>query len=122
MQALIAANQAPPPPLTGTFLIDTGASGTCIDDTFISQLGLQPTGVVPIKTPSTGGGLHHCNQFDVSMFIPGGVVGQGYLIEAIPIISTHLQSQGIDGLIGRDVLDNCTLIYNGTAHHFTLAY
>jgi hypothetical protein len=121
MQAIIAANGTVPTPITGTFLIDTGASGTCVDDTFIAQLGLQPTGTVPIMTPSTGAGLHHCDQFDVSMFIPGGN-SAGHLIPALPIIATHLKNQGIDGLIGRDVLDSCTFIYNGTAKFFTLAY
>lgn len=122
MQAIVAANQQVPPAITGTFLLDTGASGTCVDATFIAQLGLQPTGTVPIMTPSTGTGVHHCDQFDVSLFIPGATQGQGHLIPAVPIIATHLKNQGIDGLIGRDVLDNCTLIYNGSAKFFTLAY
>jgi Aspartyl protease len=122
MQAILAAGGTVPNAITGTFLIDTGASGTCVDDTFISQLGLQPTGVVPIMTPSTGAGLHHCNQFDVSMFIPGDDPSRGHVIPALPIIATHLKNQGIDGLIGRDVIDNCTFIYNGTAKYFTLAY
>lgn len=122
MQALIAAGHTAPNPITGTFLIDTGASGTCVDDTFISQLGLQPTGRVAIMTPSTGGGVHHCDQFDISLFIPGNSAGQGHLIGALPIIATHLKNQGIDGLIGRDVIDECTFVYNGTAKMFTLAY
>lgn len=122
MQAILAANGTVPTPITGTFLIDTGASCTCVDDTFIAQLGLQPTGVVPIQTPSTGAGLHHCDQFDISMFIPAATNTAGHLISALPAIATHLKNQGIDGLIGRDVLDNCTFIYNGTAKFFTLAY
>jgi len=121
MQAILAAGGTVPNAINGTFLIDTGASGTCVDDTFIAQLGLQPTGVVPIMTPSTGSNLHHCNQFDVSLFIPGNS-GGGHLIPALPIIATHLKNQGIDGLIGRDIIDNCTFIYNGTAKYFTLGY
>lgn len=121
-QALQTAGLSPPLPITGTFLIDTGASGTCVDSTFIAQLGLQPTGIVSIQTPSTGGGLHRCNQYDISMFIPGASAGQGHLIPALPVIETHLRSQGIDGLIGRDIIDSCTFIYNGTAGYFTLAY
>jgi len=122
MQAIMAAGGTAPAAISGTFLIDTGASGTCVDAAFIAQLGLQPTGVVPIMTPSTGSNLHHCNQFDVSMFIPGGTSGGGHLIPALAVIETHLKNQGIDGLIGRDVIDNCTFIYSGTAKFFTLAY
>jgi hypothetical protein len=88
----------------------------------INSLGLQPTGRVPISTPSTAGGHHLCDQFDISIFIPSSVATNGHLIPAIPVIATHLSSQGIDGLIGRDVLKDCALIYNGSAGTFTIAY
>ena len=122
MQALQAANHTIPPVATGTFLIDTGASATCADPALIAGLMLQPTGRVGISTPSTAGQPHFCEQFDVSIYIPGSTPTIGHMIPAIPIVATHLRSQGIDGLIGRDVLKACTLIYNGTADWFTLAY
>lgn len=122
LQALTNAGAAVPPAATGTFLIDTGASCSCADIALIGGLGLQPTGRVAISTPSTAGLPHHCDQFDVSIFIPSSVATIGHLIPAIPIVATHLRSQGIDGLIGRDVLADCTLIYNGTAGLFTIAY
>lgn len=122
LNALSAAGMTPPPPATGTFLIDTGASCTCVDPALLAGLGLQPTGRVAISTPSTAGLPHFCDQFDVSIFIPSAVATVGYLIPAIPVVATHLRAQGIDGLIGRDVLKDCTLIYNGTAGLFTIAY
>lgn len=122
VQALMAANQVVPPGVIGTFLIDTGASCTCVDPDFIKPLGLQPTGRTNIMTPSTQPGTpHSCEQFDISLFIPDGAQG-GHLVGALPIITTHLRSQGIEGLIGRDVLNACTLIYNGSAGIVTLAY
>jgi Aspartyl protease len=123
MQALNAAGQpAPTGATTGTFLLDTGASCTCVDPGLLTPLGLTPTGRVMISTPSTAGQPHHCNQYDISIFIPGAVGGGGHLVPALAVVETHLRSQGIDGLIGRDVLDNCTFIYNGSAKMFTLAY
>jgi hypothetical protein len=122
LQALTAAGIQVPPPVGGTFLIDTGASCTCVDSGLISTLGLQPTGNVAISTPSTAGKPHFCDQFDISIFIPGGTPAAGHVIPAIPIVATHLRTHGIDGLIGRDVLKDCTLIYNGTAGMFTIAY
>jgi hypothetical protein len=122
LQALNQAGLPIPPGATGTFLVDTGASCTCVDPALIVNLGLQPTGSVHVQTPSTQGQPHSCDQFDISIFIPSSTATIGHLIPAIPIVATHLQSQGIDGLIGRDVLKDCTLIYNGTAGMFTIAY
>jgi len=106
----------------GLFLVDTGASGTCVDPDLIKSLSLQPTGKTAISTPSTAGSVHYCDQYDVSLFIPGNAGIGGHIVAAIPIITTHLRSQGIDGLLGRDVLNNCVVIYNGSASFLTLAY
>ncbi len=84
-------------------------------------LGVTPTGTTNIQTPSTNGGTHACNLYDVMIFVPNQSNG-GHFIEALPIVETSLSSQGIDGLIGRDILNNCTLIYNGTAQMLSLAY
>jgi hypothetical protein len=120
--ALMAASQPVPPMASGTFLVDTGASGTCVDPELIRNLGLQATGRVAISTPSTAGSVHYCDQFDVALFIPGNAGIGGHVVIALPVITTHLRSQGIDGLLGRDVLNNCVLIYNGSASILTPAY
>lgn len=121
-QALIAAGVPVPPTVQGQFLIDSGASSSCVDAGLISKLGLTPTGSVSIHTPSTNGVTHSCNQYDIMMFIPGMDAGTGCLIEALGIIETSLASQGIDGLIGRDLLDRWTCIYNGEVNLFTICY
>ena len=110
-----------PPYVTGNFLIDTGASCTCVDPDLVAPLSLAIIGTVAIQTPSTAGTSHACNQYDASLFIPNGNNG-GHFVDAIPLIETVLSSQGIDGLIGRDVIDRCTLVYNGTLGIVTLAY
>jgi hypothetical protein len=120
--ALQKAGIAPPQYVRGTFLLDTGASGTCLDPNFVSSLGLVSTGSVAIQTPSTAGTPVSCNQYDVSIFIPDQSGQGGFFLGALPVIETPLASQGIEGLIGRDVIDRCTLVYNGTANMFTLAY
>lgn len=107
----------------GTFLLDTGASGTCVDPHFVQSLGLTPRGAVMIQTPSTAGNAVSCNQYDVALFIPGmNASATGFHIGALPVIETPLAAQGIEGLIGRDVIDRCTLVYNGSAGMFTLAF
>jgi hypothetical protein len=123
-RVLTSSSQSVPLASRGKFLIDTGASATAVDHSLIQPLGLQPIGKLAISTPSTAAGTHHfCDQYDVSLFIPANQPpASGYLIEALPIVTTHLSHQGIDGLIGRDILNNCTLIYNGAMAIVTLSY
>lgn len=122
-EALRAAGLPLPQGQRANFLIDTGASCTCVDPAFLTALGLTPTGVTPIQTPSTAGSTHVCSLYDVMLFIPSNGPGtNGHLIDALPIVATQLSSQGIDGLLGRDVLNNCTLFFNGSASMYTLAY
>lgn len=112
-----------PSMVQGTFLVDTGASGTCVDPRLVAPLGLTPSGSVSMQTPSTNGVPVVCSQYDVSVYIPGADANAGgFFIPALPILETGLSSQGIDGLIGRDIINRCTMIYNGSAGMFTLAY
>lgn len=121
-QALIAAAVPVPAPTNGVFLVDTGASNTVIDPALIGPLGLSPTGTIMCHTPSTRGTAVAFNQYDVLLYIPGPTGGPGWLIPALPIMESPLSSQGIMGLIGRDILDRAMLIYNGPAGHFSIAY
>lgn len=121
-QALKAAGVAVPAFTTGTFLIDTGASATVVDSSLITPLGLAATGAAMCHTPSTGQQAISFNQYDVMLVIPGPTSDPAWIIEALPIMECDLSAQGIQGLIGRDVLDRAILIYNGTAKHFSIAY
>ncbi len=120
-QAMAAAGQPIPAAILGAFLVDTGASGTCIDPTTFATLGLTPTGSTQMQTPSTGAALHQCNLYDVSLLIPP-VAGLPFYLEATPVMESHLRPQGIDGLLGRDVLEKFVLFYNSPLGGFTLAY
>lgn len=121
--AMRKAGVAVPAPVLGTFLIDTGASNTCIDPKLMAPLPIMPSGAVAMQTPSTNGVPVMCNQYDVTIFIPSGGSGaRGFLIPALPIIEASLSTQGISGLIGRDVLDRCVMVYNGSLKTLTLSY
>jgi hypothetical protein len=101
-------------------LIDTGASGTCVDGAAIAPLGLTPTGSTLISTPSTGGTPHQCATYDVGMMFvhPAG----NRFFGTVAVVATDFSAQPIDGLLGRDVLSSCLLVYDGAAKIFSIAF
>jgi hypothetical protein len=115
-----SAGIAIPAPAIANLLIDTGASGTAIDSTIVTQLGLQPTGTTTIRTPSTGMTPHTCSTYDVELTIPGA--GTARHIPALAIIDGHYLSQGIQGLLGRDILKDARLIYGGPDNYCMLSF
>lgn len=119
--ALAAVGLPIPPPEIVDVLVDTGASGTCIDPSHIAKLGIAPSGIIDIHTPSTAGVATQCKQFDVDIAVILDN-GQYHFVSTLPVIESSLASQGIDGLLGRDVLSQGILIFNGTAKTFTLSF
>lgn len=124
IKALLAAGQTAPSLVLANFLIDTGATGTCVDPSILASLSLTPTGVTAVHTPSTAGVPVNQRTFDVQLVIPcpapvGG--GMHRRFSAVPVLECPLQGQGIDGLIGRDILASGVLIYNGMTGQYTLA-
>ena len=104
------------PPQQGNALIDTGASNTCIDIAIAQALGLPVIDVTKIASASHSS--TECNIYPVRFVVPG-VFTMNLDIERA--IGVNLQSQGIIALIGRDVLKNCTLYYNGPMGQITLS-
>jgi len=122
IKALLAAGKQLPALVKIRGLVDTGASGACIDLGCLVALDLSPTGRVAILTPSTGGQAHNCNQYDIQLLIPHPN-GNYLRIPSLPIIESNLKApQGIDALIGRDVLSRCLFVYDGGANIFSLAF
>jgi hypothetical protein len=122
IMALQKAGLAVPPPVIVRALLDTGASCTCIDSAVIAKLGILPSGIVQVHTPSTGGTPRSCNQFDVSLFVLMDGNQVHVPSSVIPVIESDLSQQGIQALIGRDVLNQGVLHYDGLQHCATLAF
>jgi len=112
-KALTDAGQPVPAPVQVTALIDTGATGSAISKGTAQQLGLQPVGVIPVSTPSSA--KVPMSLFAIRFLLPNSLIFETTAIEA------QLQGQGIDALIGRDVLSQAVLVYIGYANEFTLA-
>lgn len=107
-------SQPIPTPATVRAMIDTGASGTVIQDNIPSMLGLQPVGVSFINTPSSTN--VRCYEYLIRLVFPNNVVVEG------PVIAAPLKGQQIQCLIGRDILAHGVLIYIGYTHTFSLSF
>jgi hypothetical protein len=119
--ALTTAGQPVPNAVRITGLLDTGASGTCIDPAVLTALGLTPTGTTLVLTPSTGATPVPAEQYDVSFVIPAPN-GAPLFSQTLAVTASELLvAQGFHALIGRDILSQCVFVYNGSGF-FTLSY
>jgi hypothetical protein len=93
---------------------------TCLCSSVIQQLGLQPTGSIDIHTPSTGNAAHQCSTYDVDLIFPGNPAPKH--IAALPVVESDFAAQGIQGLIGRDVLRDFRMTYSGPDNLVLLSF
>jgi hypothetical protein len=122
-QTLQQLGQPIPPPQMIRALIDTGASISAVEPSVLTALGLTPTGEMEIHTPSTGGVPVKTPTYDVRLAILSGRPGDTHFIsDTVQITASSLAVQGIQALIGRDILARCILFYNGADSMFTLSY
>lgn len=121
VDALIKAKKPVPATKTGLALIDTGARITSIHEDFIKDIGVKAVGAQKMTTPS--GGINDMNTYPVRLKIPDHNID----VELPEILTANLEGfktpdgQQIVGLVGRDFLSSCVLIYNGHLGMYTLA-
>jgi predicted aspartyl protease len=101
--------------IRGRALIDTGASSTFIDVAIARQLGLATTGTMICQSASH---QYPANQYAVAyrfVGIPN--------FNVIPVAdSPNLAAQNLIMLIGRDLLANAVVVYNGAAGTVSLSW
>jgi hypothetical protein len=117
------AGQVTPAPLVVTALLDTGAECTCIEQALVPRLALplHTTGLTNI--PALGGVTGSLRYTaGVTLMHPSGKHGQHLVVQALAVTAVSLGAFGVDAVIGRDVLAQCVLIYDGAAGTFTLTY
>lgn len=103
-------------PISGWALIDTGASSTSIDDNSAQKLGL------PVIDR---GKLTSATHSDINVNIyPALIAFTNTPIKVISqrAIGANLASQNLIALLGRDILQNFTLFYNGAIGQITISF
>jgi len=119
---LLSQNQPVPPVQQLRGLLDTGASHTSVDPAVIVPLGLSPRRRAQIITPSTGATPHVALTYDVAVYIPTNDPALTWQAPAMEVSTLPLRNQGLDMLIGRDILSQTLLIYDGRTGTFTLSF
>jgi predicted aspartyl protease len=114
-QQLLSQGIPLPQSVPGVALIDTGATSTCIDEAIAKQLNLPVVDVVSIASASHADAKQNVYPAMIE------VVGIPIKFNALRAIGVPLANQGIQVLIGRDLLQHCTLFYNGMIGAFTLS-
>jgi hypothetical protein len=120
-QELYRTGMSVPRPVGARALIDTGAALSCIDPSIAALLGLVATGTANLHTASTQGVTHLCSVYDVCLTIPVAS-GTPFRIITLPAVEAVLSPQGIDMLIGRDVLEHATMFYDGPNGRVTISF
>jgi len=114
---LTQKGQQVPAPVSGEALVDTGASISCVDETVVQGLGINPVGIAQVGTPSTASTSQL--QYPVLFQFPGTTLPS---IEIAHALGSVLRPQGLLALIGRDILSSFVFVYNGLGGFVTLAY
>jgi hypothetical protein len=115
-QQLQRLGQAIPPAVPGLALIDTGASLCCVDESVIQQLGIPPFGYSSVAGAT---GTSSQATYPASLSFPGTPIPN---ITFFDFIGSPLASLGILVLIGRNVLSQFVMVYNGPGGHVALSF
>lgn len=118
IQILQKMNLPIPAPVSGYALIDTGATFCSVDEQVISGLGGIQFGYEMV-IGATGGQAVPQPKYAASLSFPGTNLPN---ITFSDFIGAPLQIAGIIALIGRSVLSDFVMVYNGPGGHVSLSY
>jgi len=122
-QILVKHGFPVPAPLHVRALIDTGADVSGFAPRLFTALGLTPVDQIALYTPSTPPNCPHmADVFDVSLSVVAGGSPCVMPISSVFAADGWLPEEGIEALIGRDILDSCFFQYMGPDRTFTLAF
>ena len=102
-----------PPTLKVIGVWDTGASGSVISPAVVQKLNLSPTGKT--KAGTAGGRVNDANTYIVHIFLPNKVVIPGVQVTELPV-------EGVDALIGMDIIGRGDFAITNSGGHTKLSY
>ncbi len=103
-------------PVNGFALFDTGASRTCVDESVLIGLGLIATGTVRIAIPS---GRSRRSRYYAGLSFPDCPLPNR---DPFEVTGVDLQGSNYIALIGRDLMRDMLLMYDGVGARITFAF
>jgi hypothetical protein len=105
-------------------LVDTGSNLTGFMPSVFQKLGIQPFGVIPVRTTSTEPDQpHECDQYDVSLTLGVGKQAPMAFHSVYAIACRDFTRRDrYHGIIGRDVLARCNFFYYGPDRRFEFGF
>jgi hypothetical protein len=119
--ALRRSGISAPPPIPVIFLIDTGASCSWVAEMHMRSLGLEPRSWGQVHDLGSKGIAQDFNAYEVSLVVGGPATPNARRFELL-IGGRSFDNQPFDGLLGRDVLNQCHLGWRGPARTLRLEY
>ena len=87
------------------------------------QLGLSPVSNLPVITPSTRPDAPHIvDLYDVALSVVANGSAHPFPPSRVMEADCWLPNEGIDALIGTDILNHCNFWFRGPDRAFTLAF
>ncbi len=101
-------------------LIDTGSDLSVVHPQVLHQLGVQATGSIRIRRPGAAVGFRPASVSEVELSIGGLSPGTQWVSAQVVCVAPSTPT--VFALIGRDVLEHCTLFDNGPRRELTLSH
>ena len=120
---LVSVGHPIPPEASLRLQIDTGSHVTGFLPTVFQALNIEHFRTILLRTPSTRPGeAWEAKQYDVSLTLISGA--DRTLIPSVHAIASEDfdVEEGIQGIIGRDVLDRCVFEYFGPHKSYRLSF
>lgn len=118
-QAIVVGGD-PAGPLPARLLIDTGASHSCIASKYVDALALPKAGSQNAHNLFTAGAPRMFETFTAAIALLT-TTSELFAIGMDAVVACDFADQEIDGLIGRDLLNDGSLIYDGVRRIFQLS-
>ena len=118
-EALNKAGNPIPVKQQATFIVDTGADRTTVDEQLMRALGVPPMTQTRVVTLKSGPEGHVVDTYAASLEIKNPS-DRPWVNRTMRVLGDSFQ--GIDGIIGRDVLEHMLLEYNGPIRRYFLRY